>query len=249
MDGKCFAGVTAFLLCHLLGALLDQIFHLCPRRRKHATWSVCLGTAYTVLNYLAFAWLVVTYAMHRQLPLAAGGLLSLSVRWLAFSVHTLTWTNSHYLSNQGPNFQWRLWGMMRITRHPWMISYIVLCATEILLPRFQLTSDDVAMLGLHVLLPAVGIVHMDLRLRAAESEFFAATSFLPFLRCTPATFQIMKQELGPSWWIALRFGIALLLALAHPAIWFLEEYCIFIVMAFGNLCAYPPWMVRFVVRV
>ena len=51
---------------------------------------------------------------------------------------------------KGPNFQWRLWGMMRITRHPWMISYILLCATEILLPRFQLTSDDVAMLGLHV---------------------------------------------------------------------------------------------------
>lgn len=41
---------------------------------------------------------------------------------------------------------------MRVTRHPWMLSYVFLCSTEIFFPRFgeRLTWDDVAMLGLHV---------------------------------------------------------------------------------------------------
>eukprot|EP00438_Fugacium_kawagutii_P033929 Skav230278 [mRNA] locus=scaffold2091:5377:5757:+ [translate_table: standard] len=122
-----------------------------------------------------------------------------------------------------------------------MISYIVLCSVELLMPRFQLPWDDVAMLGLHVLLPAVGIVHMDWRLRSSETEFFASTSFVPFWCCSGATFQILKQELGPSWWILFRLAAAFLLSLSHPAVWFLEEYGIFILMALGNLSNNPPW--------
>lgn len=234
---------ASFLLCHLLGASLDQIFHLCPRRRKYCTWSVALGTGYTALNYLAYAWLVATYAWQSTSSWSsAGSPWSFLLRWAAFSIHTLTWTNAHYLSNQGPNFEWRLWGMMRVTRHPWMISYIVLCSVELLMPRFQLTWDDVAMLGLHVLLPTVGIVHMDRRLQSSQTEFFAATSFLPFLRCSGATFQILKEELGPPWWILFRLAAPLLLSLSHPAVWLLEEYCIFILMALRNLSKNPPWI-------
>ena len=60
---------------------------------------------YTVFNYFAYAWLVVTYALTTlssvQSSYRVGGVLSFALRWLALSVHTLTWTNWHYLSHQG----------------------------------------------------------------------------------------------------------------------------------------------------
>ncbi len=63
------------------------------------------GTVYTVFNYFAYAWLVVTYALTTpssvQSSYLVGGVLSFALRWLALSVHTLTWTNWHYLSHQG----------------------------------------------------------------------------------------------------------------------------------------------------
>ena len=44
MDGRCFLGAVSFAVLHLLGAVLDQKFQLCPRRRDYVPWSVALGS-------------------------------------------------------------------------------------------------------------------------------------------------------------------------------------------------------------
>ena len=108
--GHFFGGALKLAPIHIVAKLLPKT---APLSRVNLPPSPCFaaknlkktGTVYTVFNYFAYAWLVVTYALTTlssvQSSYCVGGVLSFALRWLALSVHTLTWTNWHYLSHQG----------------------------------------------------------------------------------------------------------------------------------------------------